>query len=350
MSEVVNTALRLVSVSSPTRYEEPLCDELIGWATQRFPQGRIQRVRHGFSLEPHPDQPSGLALVGHIDTVPQAEQQRLGIEGDWLYGCGASDMKAGVAVMMHLLELNLPANPIGLFYDREEGPYADNGLDALLDQIAAPPLAVVLEPTNNQIHAGCVGSIQARAHFTGKRAHSARPWQGENAVYKAISMLAELRDRGRVAVNSQGLEFYEVVSATQAFTEGPTNAVPERFTLNLNSRFAPGKSNGEAIAELEDLCQRHGAELEVLDVAPSGAVLLDHPAVQSWIRSCHLEIEPKQAWTDVARLFQRGIPAFNFGPGDPAQAHQADERVSCSSINDNFRLLRKLIDAIGQSV
>lgn len=346
MSELLRKAEWLVSIPSPTTQEQEICRQLLEWVQERFPGALLQRFREGFRFQP--GQPSGrprVALVGHLDTVPPAARQQLGVREGKLFGCGASDMKAGVAVMMQALEgwESFPCDLVGLFYDREEGPYADNGLDPLLDGMGAVDFAVVFEPTNNEIHAGCVGSLQARVHFQGQRAHSARPWQGENAIYLAIPLLERLKQLERRAVVSQGLEFFEVTSATQANTQGPTNAVPETFTLNLNARFAPGKASEEAIRELEALVAGE-ARLEIYDVAPSGAVRLENPRLQSWIAQQQLQVMPKQAWTDVARLDTRGIAAFNFGPGDPAQAHQAEEHVSLPAIEENYRLLRALLN------
>lgn len=346
MSELHRKAEWLVSIPSPTTQEQEICRQLLDWADRNFPAAEITRFREGFRLHPSPRQPDrpSLALVGHIDTVPCAARQHLGVREQMLYGCGASDMKAGVAVMMEALEqwAQFPCNLVGLFYDREEGPYADNGLDPLLDGLPPLDFAVVFEPTNNEIHAGCVGSLQARVHFQGKRAHSARPWQGENAIYKALPLLQRLQGLQRRAVRSQDLEFFEVTSATQASSPGPTNAVPETFLLNLNARFAPGKSAQEAIAELEKLVAGE-AQLEIYDVAPSGAVRLQNTHLQDWISHNRLAVMPKQAWTDVARLDSRGIAAFNFGPGDPAQAHQADEHVNLAAIDQNYDLLKDLM-------
>lgn len=346
MSEVLRKAEWLVSIPSPTTQEQEICRQLLEWVTLKFPQARPHRFREGFRFEPRP--PSSrprVALVGHLDTVPPASRQHLGVREDLLFGCGASDMKAGVAVMMEALERweSFDCDLVGLFYDREEGPYADNGLDPLLDGMGPVDFAVVFEPTNNEIHAGCVGSLQARVHFQGQRAHSARPWQGKNAIYLAIPLLERLQKLERRSVVSQGLEFFEVTSATRAHTEGPTNAVPECFTMNLNARFAPGKSSKEAIQDLESLVAGE-ARLEIYDVAPSGAVRLENERLQKWIANQRLLVSPKQAWTDVARLDARGIPAFNFGPGDPAQAHQAEEHVSLPAIEENFRLLQALLN------
>lgn len=346
MSELLRKAEWLVGIPSPTTFEQEICRQLLEWVKERFPLAQVQRYREGFRFETRPaSSRPRVALVGHIDTVPPANRQHLGVRGDLLYGCGASDMKAGVAVMMEALEHweRFPCDLVGLFYDREEGPYADNGLEPLLEGLEEVDFAVVFEPTNNEIHAGCVGSLQARVHFQGQRAHSARPWQGQNAVYLAIPLLDRLSKQERRSVISQGLEFFEVTSATQANTEGPTNAVPENFTLNLNARFAPGKSPEQAIHELEALVANE-ARLEIYDVAPSGAVRLENARLQAWIGQQQLRVMPKQAWTDVARLDTRGIAAFNFGPGDPAQAHQADEHVRLAAILENYRLLEALLN------
>lgn len=346
MSDLVARTEWLVSIASPTKEEQEISRQLLEWVGERFSAPRVEQYRCGFLLEPQNvrAQKPTVALVGHIDTVPPAAQQRLGVFDGKLYGCGASDMKAGVAAMMEALAQwqSFPCNLVGLFYDREEGPYADNGLEPLLEHLPPVEFAVVLEPTNNAVQAGCVGSIQARVHFHGKRAHSARPWQGDNALYKSVPLLQRLAQSGRRRVLNQGLEFSEVVTATQAFCPGPSNAVPELFTLNVNSRFAPGKSADDAVAELLELVGGDG-ELEILDVAPSGPVQLEHPVLQEWIRRTGSVVEPKQAWTDVARFGQRGIPAFNFGPGDPAQAHQADEFVEVAALHDGYSRLCELL-------
>jgi succinyl-diaminopimelate desuccinylase len=352
MSDVVSKTEWLVGIASPTKEEHEISRQLLEWARTKFAAPRMEQYRCGFLLEPQSVRSARptVALVGHIDTVPPAAQQRLGVCDGRLYGCGASDMKAGVAAMMEALEnwQAFPCNLVGLFYDREEGPYADNGLEPLLEFLPPVEFAVVLEPTNNVVQAGCVGSIQARVHFHGKRAHSARPWQGDNAMYKAVPLLQRLAASGRRRVLSGGLEFSEVVTATQAFCPGPSNAVPELFTLNLNARFAPGKTAEQACAELAELVAGDG-ELEILDLAPSGPVQLNHPVLQAWIERTGALVEPKQAWTDVARFGQRGIPAFNFGPGDPAQAHQADEWVELASLHDGYARLCELLGSFPQT-
>ncbi|HEY9722435.1 MAG TPA: succinyl-diaminopimelate desuccinylase [Oscillatoriaceae cyanobacterium] len=284
-----------------------------------------------------------VGLFGHLDTVKPASDQPLGIRDGRVFGCGASDMKGGLAVMLGLLaesEKFDKANPVAVFYDKEEGPARENGLEPLLNSGAVPALdfAFCLEPTDNRVQVGCVGGLHAQAVFSGRRAHSARPWQGENALYKAIDVLARLRDRPRMPVPFGELTYYEVITPTTALTENSRNVVPDRFTLNVNYRFAPGKSLETARAELEAVLE--GAEMTIVDEAPSGAVCLDHPLLVAWREALGLPVEPKQAWTDVARLTARGVPAVNFGPGETAQAHQARESVAIADLVANYEALR----------
>jgi succinyl-diaminopimelate desuccinylase len=234
------------------------------------------------------------------------------------------------------------ANLVTIFYDKEEGPASEATLDDLLDSGTVPALdfAFCLEPTDNRIQVGCVGGLHAEVVFRGRRAHSARPWQGENAIYKATAYLNRLRDRGRIAVPFGDLTYYEVMNATMARTENSRNVVPDAFTLNVNYRFAPGKSLEQAKADL--LAEVAGeADVTVIDEAPSGAVYLDHPLMAPWQQALGLATEPKQAWTDVARLTARGIPAVNFGPGETAQAHQARESVAIADLAFNYDAFRK---------
>jgi succinyl-diaminopimelate desuccinylase len=224
-----------------------------------------------------------------------------------------------------------------VFYDKEEGPATENGLEPLLNAGIVPEMdfAFCLEPTDNRVQVGCVGGLHALVSFQGRRAHSARPWQGENAIYKATGYLNRLRDRGRVAVPFGELTYYEVMNATMANTENSRNVVPDRFTLNVNYRFAPGKAIETAKQEMLDMVAGE-AEVKFIDEAPSGAVCLDHPLLVAWREKLGLAVEPKQAWTDVARLTARGVPAVNFGPGETAQAHQARESVAVEDLKFNF--------------
>jgi succinyl-diaminopimelate desuccinylase len=291
-----------------------------------------------------------VALVGHLDTVRCAVDQPYRIHDGRVYGCGASDMKAGLAVMLELLEewRSLEgARPVWIFYHGEEGPADGNGLGPVLAEPGlVPPLdfAFILEPTDRGIQPGCMGVLNATVTVPGVRAHSARPWQGDNAVYRALPLLERFARLERRAVEVDGLTFYEVMVVTQAATQNSRNVVPDALELNLNVRFAPGRTAAEAEAELRALVG-DDARVEVTDRAPSGEVHAEHPLIAEWRRREGLGVEPKQAWTDVARFTELGIPAINFGPGDTSQAHQAGEWANIDSLVHCHQALRRFFTA-----
>ena len=347
-ADLSQATLALCAIPSVTANERVIADELER-RVRAMPGVRVRRIGESVVAEIG----SGLliALFGHSDTVRPASDQPLEISGGRVYGCGASDMKGGLAVMLALLQeasrgafsrVHLRC----VFYDREEGPAQESGIIPLLQGSDAVDtgavLALCLEPTDNRIEAGCVGGLHAAVKFLGKRAHSARPWQGDNAIYKSIALLTTLRDRPRRAVEVDGLTFYEVINATMAATDNSRNVVPDRYTLNLNFRFAPGRNTDDAIAELRALVPPE-AELEITDIAPAGAVRLDEPKLAAWIARRALAVDAKQAWTDVARLCARGIAAVNFGPGATAEAHQARESIAIDALVTHHLAMRDLL-------
>jgi succinyl-diaminopimelate desuccinylase len=345
--------LELCRIPSETGSERRIADFVEAHCRPALPGGRIERIGNSVvatpAAGPKPGGAPTVALVGHLDTVRCAAEQRYEISNGRVYGCGASDMKAGVATMLILLEQWRElrgASPVWVFYDREEGPYAENGLEPVLESGVLPPidLALVLEPTDRTLQLGCMGVLNAWLRVRGKRAHSARPWQGENALYRALPLLERLSGLDRREVRFGELSFYEVITATQAATHNSQNVVPDVFELNLNCRFAPGRTIEQAIAEVRELVGSD-ADLEIRDAAPAGAVYLDHPLLEAWRRAERLEVAPKQAWTDVARLTERGIAAVNFGPGETAQAHQADEWCSIESLEYAYAALRRFFSA-----
>lgn len=346
MTDLVRTTLELVSIPSPTGEEQALADHLERWARETLRPEEVERRGNALILQPcrRGGRPL-VGLVGHIDTVPPAPDQPLGLREGRVHGCGASDMKAGLALIAAALEERerWAVDLVAVFYDREEGPHGENGLEPLLPRLPAMDLAVVLEPTANRLESGCLGGIHAHLHFSGQRAHSARPWQGENALYRALPVLERLRRWEPREVRVEGLPFYEVMTPTMAWTENAANVVPERFTVNLNFRFAPGRTREWAERQIRRIAGK-AARVEVVDYAPPGAVVRDHPLVNRWVERCDLPVQPKQAWTDVARLSGRGIPAVNFGPGDPARAHQADEWVEVAALERGYQLLAGLLE------
>jgi succinyl-diaminopimelate desuccinylase len=342
--ELARTTLELCSIPSETGREERIADHVEGLCRAQLGSEAVRRIGNSVVCEPpraagSHDRPT-VALVGHLDTVRCAEQQPTEIREGRVYGCGASDMKAGVAVMIALLDRWRQlesAHPVWIFYDKEEGPHQENGLEPVLASGALPrlDLALVLEPTDRALQMGCMGTLHATVVVRGRRAHSARPWQGDNAIYLAIPVLQRLAELERREVAFGDLAFYEVMVATRAWTENSANVVPDRVMFNVNARFAPGRTGDQALQELRELVGKDG-DVILTDVAPSGDVYLGHPLLEPWRVRRGLDVAPKQAWTDVARFTQRRIPAVNFGPGETAQAHQAGEWCSIDSLEHCF--------------
>jgi succinyl-diaminopimelate desuccinylase len=351
---LADRTLALCRIQSPIGEERELADHVEAWAVPVF--GRARVVRHGHSLVLGADSPGDsrplVALVGHLDTVPaHPGDGPVRREGDRLFGLGASDMKGGLAVMMALAEAlpldQLPCQVAYILYEREEGPFLESGLGPLLDKVpmlARVTFGIALEPTDNVVQVGCVGSLHATLKFQGKSAHSARPWQGDNAIHRAGPLLAELGSLPRTEVLCDGFPFYEVMSITRAEGGRARNVVPDQMTLNLNYRFAPGKSLEQA---QDDVLRRVAGRAEVTftDLAPSGRVCADNPHYRRLLEVTKLPAESKQAWTDVARLGMAGIDAVNFGPGETAQAHQKNESASAAALDLAYEKLAAFLQS-----
>jgi succinyl-diaminopimelate desuccinylase len=347
-SELEKTLLALCAISSFTGEEGPACDFVERECVRLV--GREAVARDGHSLvvtPPSRDASQSVVLAGHLDVVRTSHDGPPRIEGEKIYGPGAADMKSGLAVMLHLLDemRTRPAQfaPIFVFYEREEGPYAENRLGDLLDRFAPlrrASFAVCLEPSSNVLQLGCMGSLHARVTFRGRTAHSARPWQGENAIHKASGVLARLGARGPIDYTIDGLLYREVMTATLAEGGRGRNVVPDAFTLNVNVRFAPGRTVEDAERDVRELTAGD-AEVEIVDRSPSALPHRSHPLVADLMRAGVNTIEPKQAWTDVARFAQCGVPAVNLGPGTQSQAHQRNEWTDRAALAAGLELFRR---------
>jgi succinyl-diaminopimelate desuccinylase len=290
-------------------------------------------------------------LAGHLDTVPlQDGDFPARRSGGRVHGRGASDMKGALAVMIDLWQAlpreALPVELVLVFYDREEGPIASNGLLPLLaarPDLRKAALALCLEPTDLSLQIGCCGSMHATLTFHGKSAHSARPWQGENAIHKAGALLEHLRAQAPREVRIGELVYREVMSVTRIEGFTGRNVVPARCDLNLNFRFAPGRALDQAESEVRALAQRFGAEAAITDRAPSGPAILDNALLQEFRAMTAAPVEAKQAWTDVAQLAAMGIPAANFGPGEQAQAHQKNESCGEEALARAYSMLERFL-------
>lgn len=351
---IVETLLWLCRVPSPTGEERALCDLVQERVALARLAGPVRRV--GDSIVVPVTRGTGgpkIALAGHLDVVRTEHDGPPRIDGDRLYGPGAADMKSGLALMLDLLE-HEPGDAAGVdltlvFYAREEGPFADNELGPVLDQdpdLRHVDLAVCLEPSDCKMSLGASGSLHAEVVFEGQTAHSARPWQGVNAIHEAGSFLVQLCALAPEEVVVDGLLYRAVTSATLARGGRGRNVVPDRFELNVNHRFPPGRTLEEAQTFVEGLVAGR-ARVTFTDLSPSALPFASHPLVVALKESGVRAVEPKQAWTDVARFAAHGIPAVNFGPGDNAQAHQKNESTSIASLLEGRAIIRRWLRTIG---
>lgn len=276
-----------------------------------------------------------VVIAGHIDTVPVNNNLPTELRGDELWGRGTVDMKAGAAVQLKLAaELTAPANDVTwIWYDHEEVSSDLNGLGRLArnrPEMLVGDFAILCEPSSAVIEGGCNGTLRVDVRTTGKRAHAARAWVGHNAIHDlapALTLLAAYQPR---EVQVDGLVYRESLSAVSVSGGVATNVIPDEAILHVNYRFAPSRSGDEAIEYLRALFA--GYEVIVVDVADGARPGLDAPLAQEFVRAVGGEPQPKYGWTDVARFAALGIPAVNFGPGDPLLAHADDERVPVAQI------------------
>jgi succinyl-diaminopimelate desuccinylase len=287
-----------------------------------------------------------VVLAGHLDTVP-AQGNVPGRRDDAaIVGLGASDMKGGIAVMLELAAWAAEASAaleLGfLFFTREELAAEESPLPGFLrgcERVREAALVIVLEPTDNEVHVGCLGNLSAQLTFRGSSAHSARPWLGDNAIHKAAAALAPLAQLEPVDVAVDGLVFREVVSAVAIEGGIADNVVPDRCVARLNYRYAPGRTREAAEASVRELAGE--AELEILGNSPPAPVIVDRPLVRRLRDAGNFEIRPKQAWTPVAQFAEAGLDAVNLGPGATRYAHTADERVEIDELVRTYEALRR---------
>jgi succinyl-diaminopimelate desuccinylase len=289
-------------------------------------------------------------LAGHLDTVPEQGNLPARIADGFVHGLGTTDMKGADAVMVELALATARADWRGtldlgfVFFGREELPVAESALTPLLERepgLRTADLVIVMEPTDNAVQIGCLGNVNATWTFAGRAAHSARPWQGENAIHRAAAGIHALDQIPHEVHSFAGLEYTEVVSVTTISGGVAANVIPDSVVAGVNYRFPPGRTADEASARLRGWCEPYGS-LEITSIAPSGPVPQGNPLVDGLRAAGAGPIAPKQAWTPVAEFGVAGVDAVNFGPGDPAFAHQVDERVSISALVTSYEVLERL--------
>ena len=348
MTAIHDTLAEIVSIHSVTGNEGRLCTAVAQRLLKVWTMQGVTRIGNALVVGQQTGRPL-ITLFGHFDTVPLQDNGEPIIREDRMFGLGTVDMKSGLAIMIHLLEDDAvrsgPYDVVGVFYDKEEGPMAENGLEDVLDKaawLAESEFAIVLEPTDLGVELGCNGAMNADVGFEGKAAHSARPWLGENAVTKAGSWLTAMHEREPELVDVDGLEFREVFSVTMAEGGIANNVLPSSLRINLNYRFPPIYTLEQAEERL--IAVAADADWVVVkDRAPSGKVVENNVHLDRLLEVSGAERSSKQGWTDVARLTAKGIPAVNYGPGDPGLAHQKSESVLLANVDRGFEVLREFL-------
>ncbi len=328
----------LVDVVSVSGDEAQLTD-LVEAALRRYPALVVERDGNVVLARTTLGRARRVALAGHLDTVPIAGNLPCRVDGDRLYGCGTSDMKSGVAVQLrlaHLVGSGALAPGVDLlwvYYDCEEVEAERNGLGRVARERAdtlRADLAILLEPTRCLVEGGCQGTLRAAVRTSGRRAHSARSWLGENAIHALAPALQRLAGYQARTVQVEGLTYREGLNAV--FIDGGVagNVIPDAAELTVNYRFAPDRSAADAGAHVREVFD--GFDVEIVDSAPGARPGLDAPLAQAMVAAVGGEPQAKLGWTDVARFGELGIPAVNFGPGDPNLAHTRDEHVELAKV------------------
>lgn len=336
----------LVDTPSVSGDERTLADAVERALTTQAPHLEVARSGDAVLARTHLGRDRRVLLAGHLDTVPIADNVPSRRDGTTLYGCGTSDMKAGVAMMAHLAAtLTDPAHDVTLvLYDCEEVEAARNGLGRIerehRDWLDAD-LALLGEPTSGAVEAGCQGTLRVEVTTTGRRAHSARSWLGENAIHAAAPVLQRLAEHEARTVDIDGCVYREGLQAVGIRGGVAGNVVPDACTVTINFRFAPDRSLDDARAHVAGVLTGH--ELVETDASPGALPGLAAPAAAEFVAAVGLPPVAKYGWTDVSRFAALGIPALNYGPGDPNLAHTRDEHVDLELVAAGTDALRRYL-------
>jgi len=343
MADPVALTRALVDIESVSLHEKEIAD-CVEEVLQAVPHLSVERFGNTVMARTDLGRAQRVVLAGHLDTVPLNDNFPATMQGDLIYGCGTSDMKAGVAFALHLA-VTVPAPRFDVtyfFYEAEEVDSQYNGLNlvaAAHPEWLSADFAVLLEPTYGVVEAGCQGTMRALVRTRGRRAHSARSWRGINAIHAAGEVLARLRAYEPRSVSIDGCTYREGLNAVRIRGGVAGNVVPDLCEVEVNYRFAPDRSEAEAHAHVAEVFD--GFEVEVVDSAGGALPGLSAPAAREFLAAVGEAPVAKLGWTDVARFAALGIPALNFGPGDPNLAHAPDEHVEIGKIRDGAATLHR---------
>ncbi|BBX95538.1 succinyl-diaminopimelate desuccinylase [Mycobacterium lacus] len=338
----------LVDIPSESGNEARIADEVE--AALRAQTSGVEIVRNGNAVLARTalHRPTRVLLAGHLDTVPVAGNLPSRRERGELHGCGTVDMKSGDAVFLHVAAT--VADPVHdltlVFYDCEEIDSAANGLGRIereLPDWLSADVAILGEPTAGFIEAGCQGTLRVVISAIGTRAHSARSWLGDNAIHKLGPVLDRLAGYRARSVDIDGCTYREGLSAVRIDGGVAGNVIPDAAAVTVNYRFAPDRSPAAALQHVHDVFDGLGVEIEQTDAAAGALPGLSQPAAKALVEAAGGQVRAKYGWTDVSRFAALGIPAVNYGPGDPDLAHRHDERVSVDQITAAVAMLRRYL-------
>jgi succinyl-diaminopimelate desuccinylase len=324
----------LVDIESVSLNERPLADAIEA-ALRGLDHLEVTRIGNSLVARTNLGRGERVVIAGHIDTVPVHDNLPCRNDGTLLHGLGTCDMKGGVAVALKLAagvpEPNRDVTYV--FYECEEIEAVHNGLRKIAEDrpdLVEADFAILMEPSDAGIEAGCQGTLRVDVRTHGERAHSARSWKGLNAIHKAAEVLRRLNEYDARRPVIDGLEYHEGLNAVLISGGVATNVLPDEAVVTVNFRFAPDRSEAEALDFVRDFFD--GFDVTVTDSAPGALPGLDVPAAKAFVEAVGGEVNPKFGWTDVARFTGVGIPAVNFGPGDPSLAHKQEEFVPIEQI------------------
>jgi len=340
-ADVVSVCSQLVDLESVSRNERAIADAV---ESALAPLPHLDVVRRGDTVVATTDLGRGerVVIAGHLDTVPLNDNLPSRNDGTNLHGLGACDMKGGDAVILRLAaSVAEPARDVTyVLYEGEEIESEFNGLGHLAAEQPAllrADFAILMEPSDGVVEAGCQGTMRIEVTTHGERAHSARAWRGVNAIHRAAPVLERLTAYQPRKPVIDGLTYHEGLNAVGISGGVAGNVLPDLCTVSINYRFAPDRGEAEAEAYLRDLFD--GYDVEVADSAPGALPGLDRPAAKEFVEAVGGVVNPKFGWTDVSRFSALGVPAVNFGPGDPMLAHKQEEYVPLEQLRECERVL-----------
>ncbi|WP_235737919.1 succinyl-diaminopimelate desuccinylase [Nocardioides alcanivorans] len=348
-ADVVQLTRQLVDIRSVSHQEQEIADavEAVLRATDHLAVTRRGNTLVARTESGHAER---VVIAGHLDTVPENANLPARLEGGVLHGLGSCDMKGGVAVALKLaVELAAPVRDVTwIFYDAEEVEAVHNGLNKLSQSdpdLLQADFAILMEPSNASVEAGCQGTMRVEVRTTGERAHSARAWMGSNAIHSAADVLARLEQHQPRTPVIDGLTYHEGLNAVFISGGVAGNVLPDECVVTVNHRFAPDRTEADAEEFLRTFFAPY--DVRVVDTAPGALPGLRVPAAAAFIEEVGGAVAPKFGWTDVARFSTLGIPAVNYGPGDPTLAHKQEEHVPVEHIERCERVLRSWLTGGG---